>query len=442
MKKIVWFLFFIHFIHAENSWSLVEEFASPGVIYHDIAFDSKGNAFALWLQKDQNDLVLETAIKPFQGKWESSILLSKLIKEGTAAPKIIVDSSDHVHLLWVENEGNNSLLKAALRSVDEEWSIPELITRGDALFPELVLAKNRFGSVFAIWVQEFSEDSSIVQTSEKEDGGSWSEPTDLTPKGHYGSIGICADGLRNVYAIWTSIEWYSPYVQTSQRLSKGHWMLLSDADSPGWLWGYYRKMGNATRIAANSLGDVFEISRISVDLVDKIVCSYKNAESDWTESRTISEDSGWSNLTLWPSIVVDDLGNAFSTWYRYELALFSKNMHSIGVVNYSKMEGWSNPQLLIEEETPVVLPRVAVDHLGNAVIVWTSLPKPDFVIQASFFSKDRGWSLPQDVSIQDSSPKIGLKLVIDPLRRVHISWIEGEENQGIIKMVSAQFGNL
>lgn len=439
MRKILCFLFFIHLIHAEPSWSPVEELAPPGAFYHDIAFDSKGNAYALWIRKDQNYLVLETAIKSFQGKWENSILLSKFIKEGTATPKIIVDSSDHVHLLWIESEGNNYLLKTARRGFYEEWSLPEVITSGDVLFSELALAKNSFGSVFAIWSKKFSEGSSIVQTSEKEEGGPWTEPTDLTPKGEYRSVGICADGLRNAYAIWTSIEGYSPYVQTSQKLWRGQWMLLSDFDSPGWLWGYYRKEGDTTRIAANSLGDVFGISRISVEYVDKIVCSYKNAESDWTESKRISEDNDWwSNWIFWPSIAVDDLGNAFSAWYRYEPALFFKNMHSIGVVNYTKMAGWSDPQLLIETPTSIGLPRIAVDHLSNAVVAWISLPKPDRVIQASFFSKDQGWSSPQDVSIKDPALKTGIKLVIDPLRRVHISWIEGPEDQSVIKMVSAQ----
>lgn len=437
MRKIVYFLFFIHLIHAGVSWSPVEEFAPPGVFYHDIAFDSKGNAYALWIRKDQNDLVLETAVKSFQGEWESSILLSKLIKEGTATPKMIVDSSDHVHLLWIESEGNNYLLKTALRGFHEEWSTSEMITSGDTLFLELVLAKNSLGSVFAIWNKKFSAGGFIVQTSEKEEGGPWSEPTDLTPKGNYSHVGICADGLGNVYAIWTSNEWDSPYVQTSQRLSRNQWALLSDFDFPGWLWGYYRKVGDTTRIAANSSGDVFGISRISVDYVDSIVCSYKNAESDWTESKTISENGGWQNLILWPNIVVDELGNAFSTWYRYEPALFSKNMYSIGVVNYSKMWGWSNPQLLIESPTFVGPPKIAVDHLSNAVVAWSAFAEPDGVIQASFFSKDRGWSLPQEVSSKDSVLKSGLKLIIDPLRRVHISWIEGPENQGVIKMVNA-----
>lgn len=34
MRKIIYLLLFTHFIHAEISWSPIEELAHPGVIYH------------------------------------------------------------------------------------------------------------------------------------------------------------------------------------------------------------------------------------------------------------------------------------------------------------------------------------------------------------------------------------------------------------------------
>ncbi len=441
MRKIICFLFFVRFVHAEISWSPIEELAHPGVMYHDITTDSKGNSYAVWVREDQNNFILETAAKYFQGKWESPIVLSKFPKEGTTAlPAMIVDSSDSVHLLWVENTGDDYFLKTAVRRPNEKWLSSEVITSDRTVFLNIRLAKNSFGYVFAAWNKKFSKKDSIIQTAEKEAGKPWSEPINLTPLGYYGYTDIGADDLRNVYVIWTSFEAGEAYVQTSQRLSSNSWSVPSDFDRPGLLWGNYRKQGMETRLAVNSAGDAFGLSNFPASsTVYRVFCSYKNAGSSWTESRHISgkafTDRGWIYS---PDIVIDSLGNAFSAWYTYVPSFFS-GIQRIEVVNCSKSNGWSDPRALIESSTNLYPPKIAVDNLGNAVVVWYAKTPSDCTVQASFFSQNQGWSQPLDVSCKDPSLKTNPKVIIDNIRRVHISWLEGPQNQEVIKTITAVF---
>lgn len=323
MRQILSFLFFVSFsfIYAEISPSPIEELAHPGVIYHDIATDSKGNLYAVWVRKDQNSLILETAVKYFQEQWQNPIFLSKSLNEGTSRPALVVDSLDQVHLLWVENDENGYSLKTAMRSL-ETWSSSDTITLSNTPFLGICLAKNSFGCVFAAWRKKFSEKSSIIQMSEKEEGGHWSEPINLTPQGDYWYPDIGADDLGNVYAIWTSIESGVAYVQTSQRLSGDSWSAPSDFDCLGQFWGYYRKHGEETKIAVNASGDVFGVARFTADnILNSVHCTQKNAKSDWSESKSISGSHLGAKLILLPNIVVDNLGNAFQ--FGTNLFLFS-----------------------------------------------------------------------------------------------------------------------
>lgn len=109
----------------------------------------------------------------------------------------------------------------------------------------------------------------------------------------------------------------------------------------------------------------------------------------------------------------------------------------IEVVNYSRDTGWSKPQMLFESQHTLSFPKIAVDHLSNAVVVWQSLAESnDTVIQASFFSKTQGWSQPINISPNDQVIKREPNVVIDKTRNLHISWLEGPVDQKIIKTIT------
>lgn len=437
MRQIVYLFFLISFnlIYADISWSPIEEIAHSGVLYHNIVTDSKGNSYAVWLREDQNNCILETAVKPFQGKWENPIFLSQRIKEKTDIPAMIVDSLDRAHLFWIENDENGYSLKTSVKSLNEKWSSSETITSGNYKLSDICLAKNSFGYIFAAWNKNNAEKGSIVQVLEKQ-GTHWIEPINLTVPGYYAYVDIGADDLGNVYVIWSSLKSDLAYVQTCQKLSSGNWSVPSDFDSPGKFWGYYPKFGIMPNISVNASGDAFGVYVCTVDnILHSVYCIQKNDENDWSESKSISGSHYGSKWVPFPKIVVDNLGNAFSTWFKFVPGPFNRGIYSIEVVHYTKDKGWSNPQAF--ELCSIASPQIAVDHIGNAVLIWESQIESNYSIQASFFSKNQGWSKPMTIFLTDQIIMGSLKIFIDDTKNLHVSWLEGPENQAVIKTATA-----
>lgn len=434
MKKIICLLFLTHFIYGEISFSPIEQLAHPGVIYHDMATDSKGNCHAIWVRKNQNELILETASKCLERQWESAVFFSNILVENAHIPAMIVDSLDNVHIVWVEDDEVHYSLKTAMRSSSGKWAAPKVITSGYNLFLEPRLAKNSFGSVFAIWRKQNNNKISIIQSSEREKNSNWSNPVNLTKYNYYRYIDIGADDLKNVYATWTTLDEEGFCVQTSQKSQGSRWSLPSDFDYPGRLWGYYKKRGMQTKISVNALGNAFAISKSIKDSVFQSVrCSERSIESDWSTSKSISGDISEAKAIFSPNIIVDNLGNAFSSWFSY-----NGYKHVVEVASYSKIKKWSTPQSIIQSVEPILDCKLDVDHLGNAALVWSAKKGANFVTQASFFSKNQGWSSPLDVSLEGGAIKKNIKVTMDKMERAHISWIEGAKMQAVIKVVSAK----
>lgn len=100
-------------------------------------------------------------------------------------------------------------------------------------------------------------------------------------------------------------------------------------------------------------------------------------------------------------IAMDGNGNALAVWEQMELlgSIFTRRLWSN---RYTRGAGWGTPELVGPETGGSVVPRVAVDPMGNGIVVWRQQESPDNVatgarIWANRFDASKGWEIPTPI---------------------------------------------
>jgi hypothetical protein len=456
-KKSVLFLLlsFFSLLHAQISLSPVAELPYSGISSHQVVADSLGHLHIIWLRSTPEGFVVETATRDLEEKWSQPSGLSQSASTANVYPKIIIDSLNRVHAFWVEKQGEMNCLKSSFRTLGGDWTSSETIAYENATFQQIQLAKDALGSVFASWQRvKISENSIKIQTSEKKGDAIWSHPIDLSPElgKVIGYHSLKADDEGNVYAAWTLFN-SELYVQVAEKPHNGIWSSPKDMfTTPGLLWGEWFRTTGSPHLTISPSGEVhLACVEFLGDQISSIIATKKGPNNEWVKPDLISGKS-WTNHNLpFPIIVADRLGNLFSAWRELSPNPDSWNLFvidfqsSIKASHYSG-ERWTDPtrlsRLASESEYLTGYPRLAVDHLGNAVVVWLSKTiGVGLEVEGATFLKDKGWSEPFHVGLSQAS-QANLSLLIDEQQNVHISWLEGAAGQQVIKMVRGKIAPL
>lgn len=102
-----------------------------------------------------------------------------------------------------------------------------------------------------------------------------------------------------------------------------------------------------------------------------------------------------------PRIVMDGNGNALAVWEQTELlgSIFTRRLWSN---RYTRVAGWGTPELVGPETGGSFTPDVAVDPVGNGIVIWAQQESPDNVgtggrIWANRYDASRGWEIPTPI---------------------------------------------
>lgn len=448
MNRIIFALSLLicHLTYGTFSWSPVEEFASPGVVYHEIVVNSKGDSYAIWSRKTENGYLVESSCKPYQKEWAPPLLLTDRPSKEYSAPRIFVSSLDEIHAFWEDHcENGSNALKTALMTTS--LPSPAVIATDKGRFRQIHLACDTRGSIFAIWTKR-SSDLSIIQTSEKKPEIQWSAPINLTTEGYAFQPQVGADDTGNVYAIWSMRSSESKdfsWIQGAERLNHSWSPPMDMFFNEGLLWGYSNLDASSPCLAVNPAGDAVALWRYFVDGLARIYSVSRNSESKWSSSELISDNSWRRYDSMHPQLAIDRQGNAFATWVKDTGD--EGGEYTIQASYNPPSEGWSKPEKLSEavrhfwtEHNFLIFPKVAVDNLGNAICVWGMQNKGTSAIQAAFFSKEtKCWSSVMEISENNSIEKLSPHVFVDPSGNVHISWEEGPKNNKLIKSKTGCF---
>lgn len=137
-----------------GSAELVETNNAGNAYDPQIALDSNGTAFTVWVQDDGNRYNIRANRYTVGSGWGSAELIETNNMGSAYDPQIALDSDGNALTVWVQSDGTLNHIWANRYTVDSGWGNPELIESnnvGSASDPQIALDSN--GSALAVWYQ-------------------------------------------------------------------------------------------------------------------------------------------------------------------------------------------------------------------------------------------------------------------------------------------------
>ena len=349
---------------AAPTWLAREQLAS-GANYPDVAFDSQGNAVAVWARGTTGrERVIEASTRPAGGSWSTPQHIA--VAELNAHPRAALDEQGNAVAIWRLERGDNDAVLASSRPAGGSWSTPHELGDRVKYCCQHALALNAEGEALAVWTfRPAGATSDIVRVASRPRTGSWSPPQDVSVPGAAGE----------------EVTATTPRVKLN---SRGDALVV---------WERNRRRGT---------GPTYQYARTAESAL-------RPAGASWRAPETIAGDPNNSDPSIdvhgqatgdrasWPDVAIDPQGNAVAVFMRWTMPSWL----DIRIQAATRPAGgsWSTPEDL-SDPGEVGIARVEVDARGNAVATWQTgivTPSPDRV-QAATRPAGGSWSTPETIS--------------------------------------------
>lgn len=149
-----------------GTWSSPSDISLPGynALNVNVHLDASGNAFAIWVNNDLSNYLVDVSQLPLNGTWTTPITISASGQD-CFCPQIAADSSGNVVATWFSNNGSSYQIEASSLQAGSTWTSPiELSSTNDnSTSPQVAL--DELGHAIIIW-QDISYQT--IQTSDGE----------------------------------------------------------------------------------------------------------------------------------------------------------------------------------------------------------------------------------------------------------------------------------
>lgn len=325
-----------------------------------VAFDSAGNALAVWAQLDGGVYRVWGNRHTPSGGWGAAQRIDTNDRGDALEPRIAVDKAGRALVTWEKATGTDTGIWASLYTVAQGWLAASAIGTSTGLPGGAPIGSfDAAGNIHAVWAQTDGTYNRIWAVRYTAAAG-WSLPQAIesTQLGDAHEADIAVDGAGNAMAVWN--HWDGQ-----------HWGLWMNRYSPAQGWG------TAQRIAAHSVTDTAS-PRITFDPAGAAMlvwlqwdgsrynlrASRHQSATGWTASQLIETDDAGSAYP--PRVTHDAAGNAIAVWHQHD----GTNTH-IWANRYSVATGWGTA-LRIEANnlSDAGNPALAIDASGNAIAIW------------------------------------------------------------------------
>jgi hypothetical protein len=183
----------------------IESVNTGDAAFPQVAFDSSGNAIAVWQQNDGS--VDNIMANRFDGTaWGSDAVLVEIEDAGDAvSPQVAFDSSGNAIAVWSQNDGTVDNIMAN-RFDGTVWGTAESIEAdaGDAAFPQIAIDSS--GNAIAVWSQNNVAETDPVDNimANRFNGTVWGTAESIeADAGNAASAQVAFDSSGNAIAVWS-----------------------------------------------------------------------------------------------------------------------------------------------------------------------------------------------------------------------------------------------
>lgn len=363
------------FVTLDGSWqnsSLIEHDDTGDASTPKVAFDSNGDAIAVWSQKIGG--IYSIYVNHFDmatGSWlETPILIEHDDTGGAAAPQIACDGHGNAIVVWYQYDGTRTNIYAnRYDAASDSWqssaTLIEQDNAGHAAEPQI--AMNSKGDALAVWSLQDGTRYDIYANRFDAESGNWGS-SGLIEHDNTGSglsPHIAMDRYGNGVAVWRQND------GTRTKAYSNRYDAAIEA------WQY-----NATLIGDNNIGDIeniditidgkglataYWIQDDSTSHLSVYANRYVTATYSWQSTPTLLEDNDASDAYHLQA-AVNSRGDAVVAWHQYDGA--RKNIYA----NLYELDSssWQSSATIIGNEDPgdATSVQVEIDESGNITAVW------------------------------------------------------------------------
>jgi hypothetical protein len=344
------------FTTEDGDWGaaeLIETDNAGGTYLPQIAFDSSGNAIAVWYQSDGT--VYNIWANRFNGtSWGTAELIEADNAGNALMPQIAIDSSGNAIAVWHQNDSTRYNIYAN-RFNGTSWGTAELLETDNAdgaFSPQIAFDSS--GNAIAVWQQSDGTRENLY--ANRFNGTSWgtAELLETDNAGNVQYPQIAFDSSGNAIAVWRQSDGtrYNIYANRFNGTSWGTAELLETDNA-----------GNAQypQIAFDSSGNAIAVWRQFDGITDNIWANRFDGTS-WGTAELIETDAG---SAIRPQIAIDSSDNAIAVW------LQSDGTRDNIYANRFNGTSWGTAELIEADNAGNVdYPQIAFDSSGNAIAVW------------------------------------------------------------------------
>jgi hypothetical protein len=359
-----------------------------------VAFDTQGDAVAVWESKEGANDSVQAAFRPAGKAWEALVTLASC-GETPCAPRVALDGQGDAVAVWDAYNGVTFNVQAALRPTRGSWQ-----SSGDLSSDEVPGADDpqvsfdAQGDAIAVW-NRGGPFGGVVQSSLMPAGGTWRAPSNIAEVGE--NPQIVFDQQGDALAVWEHYNGSNYIVQAASKPAGGSWQPPVDVSEAG-------ETAETPQVAFDGEGDATAVwSRWTNGLFSSRIVQAASLPTGgtWQAPVRISEEPdeppyepGLSAIE--PQIALDAHGDAIAIWARGNGAQTA--FRPAGGV-------WQSPLDLSAPDQSTATPRVVFDGQGNAIAVWGSQPTigAHEIIQAAFRPAGGGWQSPLNLSSESGS---------------------------------------
>jgi hypothetical protein len=370
-----------HFDGSTAEWGAAEliEADAGDAISPQVAVDNSGNAIAVWSQS--NGITNSIWTNRFDGTvWGTAETIETGLLNAIS-PRVAIDSSGNAIAVWSQSEGLLTPIDniMANRFDGTVWGTAESIesiNTGDAAFPQVAFDSS--GNAIAVWQQNDGSVDNIM--ANRFDGTVWGAAESIeVDAGNAASPQVAFDSSGNAIAVWSQNN-----VAETNPVDD---IMANRFD--GTVWGTAESIeadaGDAAfpQIAIDSSGNAIAVwsqnNVAETDPVDNIMANRFNG-TVWGTAESIEADAG--NAAS-PQVAFDSSGNAIAVWSQNNVA----ETDPVDNIMANRFNGtvWSTAESIEADAGNAASPQVALDSSGNAIAVWSQNDGADDNIMANSF---------------------------------------------------------
>jgi hypothetical protein len=378
--------------------------------------DGSGNVIAVWRELNDDEAAIRAAFRPRGGSFGESVRIS-VPAAAAESPDVAMDTLGNAVAVWQQStNGRDSVVEAAIRPADGDWSAPEALSDpGEPAFNADV--EIAYGNATAVWVARTNWQP-VIRTSSRTMTDPWSPSKTISgPVGPTFTPTVALDDHGGAVAAWLWADGANRLVQSALRSADGTWSQPDQLSGPGRdatppvvamdgagnaLVGWIRGNGvwTAAQTAARPAGGVFgpprNLSRRgrNAGSIELAMNRRGDAMVSWllgnglvTAFRPAGEES-WKRAAVtgyWyalrAKIALDEAGNATAVW---------GGDYAVSASYKPQGEAWQDDYLLsgYEDNSSSVTPAVTAQSPDNATAIWVSEDESDDHIQVVGYDKD------------------------------------------------------